>query len=787
MPVRSFTVLVACVLLSWAALFAQSSLEQHQAFLDLHNETVLMDLSAHPDDEDGATLAYYRMKYGVKTYSVLFTRGEGGQNEKGPELYEELGVLRSAETRAAGLILGAEVHFLNFLDFGYSKTATETFRIWGGQMEVLRRLVFVIRKYKPDVLFTNHTTIDGHGNHQAVAITAIAAFDAAADTTIFPEQLKLPGITPWQPKKLFFRVWGRADIVPDVVHHVDERDTLRHQSYAEIAVEALRQHKTQGMDRFDFRGFMRGRTSYRLMRANSIYEPDSTSFFAGIRLDDDPSAMSFRQLRDVLSQIHDGMPTDSLVSGASVAQQLIASLGAQATLSPLGLRLLHNRADVLQTLLILGGNVNASLRLDDSIVVPRQRVDCELHVSSASCSVSDVRWHASVPSGWVLQERQEAAPSLGQRSYERPLTLTVGDTPVYTLPRAEAQYGALEREQSASARVDLLLDGHPVSLNVPARFEVAPFQTLVVSPSPAGMTSAQRKGGALFSYEITNHLPQKTAGRLTVVCPPGWSADEIPFAINAAESTAKGTLRVVAPTSAREGEYRLAFRTGVAQRDVSVNLFDVKVAPGLLVGVIRSYDTTLEEALDDLGVRHVLLSPDDLASGDLRRFTTIIVDIRAYLVREDLRNANARLLSYASEGGNLVVMYQRDQEWKPEYAPFPFTITRKRVADEEAPISTLQPSHPLLSEPNRISSVDWSGWKQERAVYFPGDVATPYVQLLSSHDPDEPALTTGYLVAAVGKGSYLYTSYVWYRQLKEHNPGAFRCFANMLSYPEYRK
>jgi LmbE family N-acetylglucosaminyl deacetylase len=112
----------------------QEAVALHQAFLDLRNDSVLMDVSAHPDDEDGATLAFYRMQYGVRTYSVLFTRGEGGQNETGPELYEDLGVLRSAETEAAGRILGTRVRFLNFLDFGFSKTATETFQFWGGQM-----------------------------------------------------------------------------------------------------------------------------------------------------------------------------------------------------------------------------------------------------------------------------------------------------------------------------------------------------------------------------------------------------------------------------------------------------------------------------------------------------------------------------------------------------------------------------------------------------------------------------------------------------------------------------
>ena len=110
---------------------AQPPVELQQAFLDLNHDGVAMCISAHPDDEDGATLAYYRMKYGVKTYSVFFTRGEGGQNEKGPELYENLGVLRTEETRMAATLQGTEAYFLNFMDFGFSKTATETFRKWG--------------------------------------------------------------------------------------------------------------------------------------------------------------------------------------------------------------------------------------------------------------------------------------------------------------------------------------------------------------------------------------------------------------------------------------------------------------------------------------------------------------------------------------------------------------------------------------------------------------------------------------------------------------------------------
>jgi hypothetical protein len=206
----------------------------------------------------------------------------------------------------------------------------------------------------------------------------------------------------------------------------------------------------------------------------------------------------------------------------------------------------------------------------------------------------------------------------------------------------------------------------------------------------------------------------------------------------------------------------------------------------MTVGIIKSQDNTLEAAVKELGVSSKLLDEKDLEN-DLTRYSTIVVDIRAYLVREDVKQQNARLLDYVKDGGNLVVMYQRSQEWKPEYAPYPFQISDKRVTVEEAPIDILEPQHALLTHPNTISNEDWAGWKQERAVYLPKNVPREYTRLLSSHDPDEVPSSTGYLVAPYGKGTYIYTSYVWYRQLKEMIPGAFRCFANMISYPAYRK
>ncbi|HEX7573918.1 MAG TPA: PIG-L family deacetylase [Bacteroidota bacterium] len=779
--------LLLTVLVPLALRAGEQSPDSRQALLDLSQDGVLMDISAHPDDEDGATLAYYRLKFGVRTYSVLFTRGEGGQNEKGPELYEELGVLRSRETEEAGRVLGAEVHFLNFLDFGYSKTASETFQKWGGEREALRRLVYVIRKYKPDVLFTNHNTIDGHGNHQAVAITAIAAFEAAADSTWFPEQLREEGITIWQPRKLFFRAFGRFEGAVDVSNDINALDAVRGKTYLDIAVDALRKHRTQGMERANLRAFTRGKSLYRLVRANSLYEQDSTSFFSGIDFFRDPSVAMLGVIRRDLDRLHAGMPQDSMLALVAAVYARSDSLRMRPGLSDLARRMLGHWDDEAGDLAAALCGITVALRPQDSVVVPRQRVDCDLTVSSSGCNVGDVRWSFRAPAGWVIDPKPDAPHVISGGTDHRVYTLTVGEDAQPTLPRTVSQYRSIELRQELSARVDLTVDGHPVRFTVVPSFDVAPPLTIEVNPRSVALLRSRVREGVVISYTVRNFLPHKTAGRVGIRASQGWSADNAPFVIASEDSVATGSLRVRPPAEISPGAYTIHVRTELASVPVVVHVIAAAVDPGVHVGIIRSQDNTIESAAGTLGVDYALVSDAELRSGSLSHYTTIVVDIRAYLLRDTLREHNSRLLDYVRSGGNLVVMYQREREWKPEYAPFPFQVTGKRVCVEEAPIRVLVPSHPLLNAPNRIGESDWQGWIQERGVYYPSNVPGEYARLLSSADPDEPQLDTGYLEAPYGKGSYIYTCYVWYRQLKEGNSGAFRCFANMLSYPYHRR
>src|SRR5258706_5977507 len=224
-----------------------------QALVDLSNPWPVMCIGAHPDDEDGPSLIVMRRKYGAHTVSLFSTFGEGGQNAIGPELYEEMGAIRARETMAAAEIQGSEPHFLGLKDFGFSKTRDEAFKFWGHE-EGLRRMVLEIRKLRPDVIITNHSTSSNdHGQHQATALMVVEAFDAAADPNKIPEQLK-DGVTTWQVQRLFVRMRGNQAANPDrqgggeQIDTIDpnEKDPVRGVVYAEEALRALQKHATQG-------------------------------------------------------------------------------------------------------------------------------------------------------------------------------------------------------------------------------------------------------------------------------------------------------------------------------------------------------------------------------------------------------------------------------------------------------------------------------------------------------------------------------------------------------------
>jgi hypothetical protein len=206
---------------------------------------------------------------------------------------------------------------------------------------------------------------------------------------------------------------------------------------------------------------------------------------------------------------------------------------------------------------------------------------------------------------------------------------------------------------------------------------------------------------------------------------------------------------------------------------------DVKAAP-VKVGYIMGTGDAVPEAIRRLNLDVTMLNEEDLASGDLSKYQTIVVGIRATQVRPDLVANNGRLLDYVRNGGTVIMQYQQQEYINLKVTPFPAQMAA-RVVDENAKITILQPQHPAFNTPNKITEDDWAGWVQERNLYSFTTFDSQWTPLLEAHDAGEPENKGGMMYAEIGKGKYVYTTYAFFRQLPAGVPGAYRLWANLLS------
>ena len=229
-----------------------------------------------------------------------------------------------------------------------------------------------------------------------------------------------------------------------------------------------------------------------------------------------------------------------------------------------------------------------------------------------------------------------------------------------------------------------------------------------------------------------------------------------------------------------------------APQESDIRVFDLRVAP-VRVGYVMGSGDEVPEALRRMGLPVTLLEEADLAAGDLSRFDTIVVGVRASQTRPDFVANHKRLVEFAERGGALVVQYQRPDYAEQNLAPFPAAMqlrdargaqTVSRVVDEAAPVRILEPAHAALTRPNRITAEDFSAWVQERNLYNFTTADPRYTTLLESHDAGEAENRGGMVYARVGRGHYVYTSYSFFRQLPAGVPGAYRLFANLVSLPK---
>ncbi len=800
---------------------AVNKIELHQALFDLTNTWTVMCVAAHPDDEDGTTLTVLRRKNGVHTVSLFSTYGEGGQNAVGPELYEELGVIRAHETMNAAQIQGSEPYFLGLKDFGFSKSADEAFKFWGHD-EALRRMVLKIRELRPDVIITHHYTTSGHGHHQATGRLIIEAFDAAADPKRFPEQLNQ--VKPWQAQRLFVRIFGGANAQkpgaqgePEKIVTIDpnELDPVRGTSFAEQALAALQQHATQGPWPRSMADLLRARRieggklppiRYRLIReaaGTATLPVNATTPLDGLELSQAPEAFQ----PDAVPQI-DGRPLTDFVDqpdrvfAALVDWRASRHLADSPAKDTNRFRLFESRSNHA---LAIASGVTLTLNSRADELVPGVDTTFSISLSNAGLrSIHVVELHLD---SWGQTVRPDTAEDLPPDT-ETVVTVdrTTPKNAKLTVPKEEHLYDDLFLGQRTSAMATLEINGAKFSVNNGLALDVVPAVELKkIAPSPCVRTEETLGRCTTLNVTLANHVatPFRGTVRMSASSNPdlhGYCA--LHQLVLAPNEIRNDTLSIRSPIPDREmlpdlrksgsvvvSIQRLDSTDLITQRTVPVVYSAARVVPNLHVGYVSSFDETLTNSLAALGVDAKELTVADIQKGELSAYQTIIIDNRGYEAHPELIAANSGLLDFVNAGGTLLVFYHKSNEWnpdpnkhRPQLAPYPIVLGDERVTEETAPVKFLMPRHPLLNVPNRIRQADFTNWIQERGLYYPKGWDAHYVPLFSTNDPGEAPLKGGLLVAQYGKGKYIYTSMVWYRELRAGVPGAYRMFANMISY-----
>jgi len=818
MPKMRLAFLLQLFLLPAAPAFgAAGSLDLLERIEKLRNTGRVLMIAAHPDDENTAFLAYCARGRNLQTAYLSLTRGEGGQNLIGSEQGIMLGVIRTEELLAARRLDGAQQFFTRAIDFGFSKTAEETMRIWGKE-EVLADIVWTIRKFRPDVVVLRFsgTPRDGHGHHQASAMLGKEAVRAAADPERFPNQLK--DVQVWRVKRTMWNgfSFNRAQeqemskTPQGVPVELGAYDPVLGMSYGELASLSRSQHRTQGFGSAPRRG----------SQMNWLFtvdgDPAKTDFMDGV----DTTWARFvggaavaAALDEALAAFDPKAPEKTL-PGLLKARRAMADLSTKEAKE----RIVDLDEAIASAAAIYFEATTAKDRATPAGVVEIQitaivRTPVKAAVAGVSVGTAQVPGSELAPNRtWTARLPVQAPPETTQPYWLRkPPGKGIFDVADRGL------LGEAANPPAISVRGRFVIQGVEIELARPVehvwvdRSKGELRTPLEVLPAVAVELNA---GALVFPGSRPKEVPVELSGSgqgtVKLDLPRGWSASpasanfRIPetgsavvrFNVTPPAVGSAGVLRAVANTQGAKSDAalaRLAYdhitpRTVLVPAEAKVIRADIRTL-SKRIGYVMGAGDEVPRALEQLGCEVTFLDQGALEKDDLSRFDAIVTGVRAFNVREDLRRASGRLWEYARQGGTVVVQYNvmDGQFWSNEagtlnsLGPYPVQLGRERVTVEESPVKALLPGHILLNAPNRITDEDWAGWGQGRGLYFASRWDGRYETPIEMGDPGEAPSRGSLLTARVGTGAYVMTGLSFFRQLPAGVPGAYKLFANLIS------
>lgn len=802
-----------------------SSAEIQHEIKKLNTLGRVLYIAAHPDDENTRLITHLVNQQRVEVAYLSLTRGDGGQNLIGTEIGAELGLIRTQELLAARRVDGGKQFFTRAVDFGYSKNPEETFEFWDRDV-ILEDVVWVIRKFQPDVIINRfaHEDYRGHGHHTASALLSIEAFDLAADPNAYPHQLEY--VDTWQPRQLWHNVsswWDKT--LPErvktdssiIAFEVSHFEPLLGRSMGEIASISRSQHRSQGFGTTLQRGsdteylqWIKGeRTGDALFTEESLRW---SSLKGGEKVE--------KLITDLLNNYDVEQPEKSvpqLIDVAKAIKSLPDSRYKSAKLKKV--------EEIIAQSVGLWFEANtgyyevlpgSSVKVDLSFL---NRSEIPVTVNGFQLNNYDTTFHHTlhynrthlIPVEMQVQKDHPYSEQFWLKEPPQDGKFIVEDQMLRGLPESDWPFSAV---------VQVAVHDYHFEVNVPvthkwadrAKGEQIRLLTVVpaLSVNPAeDVVMALNQQPADIHVRLKAHANMQH-GKLRLMLPKGWasSPEEINFELNHRNEEEVFTFSLHPGADAEDGEVKVVAETEFGAFDKSVKtisydhiptqqlLYPAKIkavsfdlAPGAeKIGYLMGSGDDVPEALFAMGYHVQFLTVEEIGTTDLSSFDAIVVGIRAYNVHTALAGVNHRLMKYVENGGNLVVQYNVSRGLvTTEIGPFPFQISRDRVTDEHAEPAFVDKNHAVLNWPNKLTAQDFEGWVQERGLYFADEWDPAFETVISWNDSGEPASAGGLIIANHGQGTFIYTGISFFRQLPAGVPGAYRLLANLIAYGQNGK
>lgn len=778
-------------------------------------------IAAHPDDENNTLLPYLAKEKLYRTGYLSLTRGDGGQNLIGSEQGVELGLIRTQELLAARKIDGAEQYFTRAYEFGFSKSADEALRIWGKD-KILSDVVWVIRKYQPDVIIKRFPPDKraGHGHHAASAILADEAFTAAADPNKFSEQFKY-GVKPWQAKRILwntFNFGGNNTTSEDQLKiDVGVYNPLIGKSYGELGGEARSMHKSQGTGSARRRGQI-----FEYFATTGGDAPKANDLMDGI-VTDWKRVKGGEKIGTLINTIITNFKFDHPELSVPALVDLYTAVKALPE-SNWRNKKLKETQDIIEEC----AGLFAEAVSDQQFVVQGYTLDVNFFFTNRKLINADVKkiqlesfdtTFSAVSGANGMISINEKIPVSADKNISQPYWLVNSPLEGSFDVRDQMLIGKAENDPSFEATFTVGIEGTDFVIKRPVQFKVTDpakgelYEPLAVLPKiefnylkdnylslNGNPVSAPIHIRTNFKDNLHYIINQKYSDKWSDNSPSfNYSAGNINESYLTSTFTAKSkelNTTGVINLSTSDGKYN-GFTKIIAYEHIpaityfpkaKANLVKAEIkTAGKKIGYIIGPGDKVPDALTAMGYEVNFLNEGGINDDNLKQFNAVIVGVRAYNIYEYLSAKNDILNRYIQNGGNLIVQYMKSSQVGSnsiKAGPYPFDVSPTRVTEENAPVQFLLPNHPALNYPNKITQKDFEGWVQERSTYQANVSDEHYEKLLGMNDTGEPQSNGSLVIAKYGKGNFAYVSLVLFRQLPAGVPGAYRLLANLIALPK---